>query len=143
MFGTKFEHSLVECAMPVLAGERSSRHHAASETTQGPIDLQLMEGQIHWVTCFYMNVCCHYFSFVICVNFYQLWCSVVYCCILAILFLSGEKNLGGETYLSWRNGEPLSFASSLKLSCGVENKIILWLLLSFWSQVFVVCYTMT
>ena len=28
VFGTKFEQSLVECAMPVLAGERSSRHHA-------------------------------------------------------------------------------------------------------------------
>jgi len=34
---------------------------SASETTQGPIDLQLMEGQIHWVTCFYE--CRHYFSF--------------------------------------------------------------------------------
>jgi len=39
----------------------------------------------------------------------------VYCCILAILFLSGKKKLGSETYLSWRDGELLSFASSLKL----------------------------
>ena len=70
--------------MLVLAGERSSRHHAASETTQGQIDLQLIEGQIHWVTCFCMNVVVTIFLFC----FYQL---------LPAVFLSGKKQLGGET----------------------------------------------
>jgi len=65
-------------AMLVLAGERPSRHHAASETTQGPIDLQLMEGQIHWVTCFYVNVVVTIFLFCL----YQL---------LPTVFLSGEQ----------------------------------------------------
>jgi len=63
-------------AMLVLAGERPSRHNAASETTQGPIDLQLMEGQIHWVTCFNLLVT----IFLFCL--YQL---------LPTVFLSGIK----------------------------------------------------
>ena len=43
----KLSFALLRASIMSIGGARSSRHHAASEITQGPIDLQLMEGQIH------------------------------------------------------------------------------------------------
>ena len=61
---------------------------------------------------------------------------------------------GGETYLSWRDGEPLSFVSNLKLMV-VKSKEGTWLKQRKWLPFppncyhfgpkynFVVCYQMT
>ena len=43
----KLSFALLRASIMTIRGTRSSRHHAALETTQGPIDLQLSEGQIH------------------------------------------------------------------------------------------------
>ncbi len=43
----KLSFALLRASIMSIRGARSSRHHAASEAIQGPIDLQLMEGQIH------------------------------------------------------------------------------------------------
>ena len=43
----KLRFALLIASIMSIRGARSSRHHAASEITQGPIDLQLVEGQIH------------------------------------------------------------------------------------------------
>ena len=43
----KLSFALLRASIMSIRGARSSRHRAAFETTQGPIDLQLMEGQIH------------------------------------------------------------------------------------------------
>ena len=43
----KLSFALLRSSIMSIRGARSSRHHAAYETTQGPIDLQLTEGQIH------------------------------------------------------------------------------------------------
>ena len=42
---------LQECGCPSILsvrGSRSSRYHPVAESMQGPIDLQLAEGHIHW-----------------------------------------------------------------------------------------------
>ena len=44
---TEFHGKLSRASIVSIRGARSSRHYTASETTQGPIDLQLSEGQIH------------------------------------------------------------------------------------------------
>lgn len=43
----KLSFALLRASIMSIRGARSSRHHAVSEASQGPIDLQLMEGQIH------------------------------------------------------------------------------------------------
>ena len=43
----KLSFALLRALIMSIRRARSSRHHAASETTQGPIDLQPMEGQIY------------------------------------------------------------------------------------------------
>ena len=43
----KLSFALLRASIMSIRGARSSRHRAAFEITQGPIDLQLMEGQIH------------------------------------------------------------------------------------------------
>ena len=42
----KLSFALLRASIMSIRGARS-RHHAVSEASQGPIDLQLMEGQIH------------------------------------------------------------------------------------------------
>ena len=42
----KLSFALLRASIMSIRGARSSRHHAASEATMGPIDLQLAEGQI-------------------------------------------------------------------------------------------------
>ena len=42
----KLTFTLLRASIMSIRGARSSRHHAASEATMGPIDLQLAEGQI-------------------------------------------------------------------------------------------------
>jgi len=54
-----------------------------------------MEGQIHWVTCFYMN---DSFSFVFAATFTNcgvVWCTAVYYDVFEL----ENKQLCGETYL--------------------------------------------
>ena len=43
----KLSFALLRASIMSIRGARSSRHHAAYETTQGPIDLQLSEGQVY------------------------------------------------------------------------------------------------
>ena len=43
----KLSFALLRASIRSIRGARSSRHHAVSEASQGPIDLQLIEGQIH------------------------------------------------------------------------------------------------
>ena len=43
----KLSFALLRALIMSIRRARSSRHHAVSEAIQGPIDLQLMEGQIH------------------------------------------------------------------------------------------------
>ena len=43
----KLSFALLRASIMSIRGARSSRHHVVSEASQGPIDLQLMEGQIH------------------------------------------------------------------------------------------------
>ena len=43
----KLRFALLRASIMSIRGARSSRHHAVSEASQGPVDLQLMEGQIH------------------------------------------------------------------------------------------------
>ena len=50
----KLSFALLRASIMSIRGTRST-HHAALETTRGPIDLQLLEGQIHRV-----KYLCHY-----------------------------------------------------------------------------------
>ena len=42
----KLSFALLRASIMSIRGARSSRHHAASEAALGPIDLQLVEGQL-------------------------------------------------------------------------------------------------
>ena len=44
---SKLSFALLRASIMSIRGARSSRHHVVSEASQGSIDLQLMEGQIH------------------------------------------------------------------------------------------------
>ena len=43
----KLSFALLRSSIMSIRGARSSRHHPMYEANQGPIDLQLAEGQIH------------------------------------------------------------------------------------------------